>query len=226
MEDQEQETVVSPPASKGQAKPAKSPRVPLAKGRGGTAGIFAGVAVIAPVLIREIFTGSDAFILLPLSLVAVGIALSGFRVAQAGRDGNLGRLGLTLAGVGLLLITVLVIAASYRDLAQDAALQSGLGFLRFGFILFLVGLVLFGAATLRAGVLGRGPTLMMMVSLPLAAILQGAGVFPGGFSWSRSIILGQGIHYGLKIFGLSLIWLGYSILKDTKAKSTAAAREA
>jgi hypothetical protein len=200
---------------------------PGLKGRGGTAGIFAGVAIIAPVLIRELALGSEPFLLLPVSMIALAVALSGFRVAQGGRDGTLGRLGLIIAVVGALILTVMFSIMAYNDLVLNTRLQSGAAIIQFGFYALLAGILVFGAATLVAGVITRGPTLLMMVSLVVGLILDMIGAFPGlRFRWGPEIVLGQGMHYGLKIFGLSLIWLGYSILKDTKAKAAAVVSEA
>ncbi|HYN98913.1 MAG TPA: hypothetical protein VEU28_04500 [Actinomycetota bacterium] len=200
---------------------------PGLKGRGGTAGIFAGVAIIAPVLIKELALGSEPFLLLPVAMIALSVALSGFRVAQGGRDGKLGRIGLILAVGGALLLTVMFAIMAYKDLVLNTRLQSGTWLLQLGFFALLAGILLFGSATLVAGVITRGPVLMMMVSLVLGLLLDRLGAFASlRFRWGPDIALGQGMHYGLKVFGLSLIWLGYSILKDTKAQAAAVVREA
>lgn len=207
-------------------RPAATSR-PIAKGRGGTAGIIAGVAIIAPVLIRELALESEPFVLLPVSMIALAVALSGFKVAQAGRDGKIGRLGLILAVGGALILTVMFAIMAYKDMVQNTRLQSGTWLLQLGFFALLAGILIFGGATLVAGVIARGPVLLMMVSLALGLLLDVAGAFPGvRFRWGPDIVLGQSMHYGLKVFGLSLIWVGYSILKDTKARSTAVASEA
>lgn len=213
-------TTVAPAARPPAARPGL-------KGRGGTAGIFAGVAIIAPVLIRELALGSEPFLLLPVSMIALAVALSGFRVAQGGKDGKLGRLGLIIAVLGALILTVMFSIMAYNDLVLNTRLQSGAAFIQIGFYALLAGILVFGAATLVAGVITRGPTLLMMVSLVVGLFLDMIGAFPGlRFRWGPEIVLGQGMHYGLKIFGLSLIWLGYSILKDTKAKAAAVVSEA
>lgn len=222
----------SPPAGsppKGAAAGGASPRT-LAKtpaGRGGTAGIFAGVAVIAPVLIRELSLRSEPFLLLPVTMIALAVALAGFRVAQGGRDGKLGRIGLMVAVLGTLILTVMFTIMAYLDVVQNTRLQSGTWLLQFGFFALLAGILLFGGASLVAGAISRGPVLLMMASLVLGVLLDMVGAFPGfRFRWGPDIILGQGMHYGLKVFGLSLIWLGYTILKDNKAKAAASARSA
>lgn len=200
---------------------------PIAKGRGGTAGILAGVAVIAPLLIKELMMGSEPFLLLPLTMIVLAVALAGFRVAQGGRDGTIGRIGLLLAALGAIVLAVMFAIMAYQDIVLNTRLQSGTWLIQYGFLSLVVGILIFGSASLVAGVIARGPTLLMMASLVLGILLDQIGAFPGlRFRWGPQIALGQGMHYGLKIFGLSLIWLGYSILKDTKAKSAAVARSA
>lgn len=207
------------------ASPAAVRRSP--KNRGGNAGIIAGVAVVAPVLIRElVLDRPEPALLLPITMIALAVALSGFRVAQGGRDGTLGRIGLLIASAGCAILTVMFVIMAYQAEVQNTRLQTGVGALKLGFFLLLGGILIFGSASLVAGVISRGPMLLMMVSLLLGVILDVAGAFPGlRFRWGP-ISLGQGMHYGLKIFGLSLIWLGYSILKDSKAKAAAVARTA
>jgi hypothetical protein len=221
------ETIVEEPAAPVAAPAGTRPKV-NAKGRGGTAGIFAGVAIIAPVLIRELTVGSQPFLLLPLAIIVLGVAISGFRVGQGGRDGKLGRLGFLLAELGVLILTVMLLVIAYKGVAQNTRLQSGEWLLNAGLFALMAGILVFGFATLKVGILSRGATLMMMVSLPLGVFLDSIGAFPGRrFSWGTptAFVFGQGMHYGLKIFGLSLIWLGYSILKDTKAKARPVASE-
>ncbi|HVL52525.1 MAG TPA: hypothetical protein VM754_13625 [Actinomycetota bacterium] len=193
---------------------------PVAKGRGGTAGIFAGVAVIAPILIKELTLGREPYLLLPLTMIVLAVALAGFRVAQGGRDGKFGRIGLVIACLGALVLAGMFAIMAYLDIVQNTRLQSGTWLLQFGFFALLGGILLFGSASLVAGVISRGPVLLMMASLVLGVVLDQIGAFPGlRFRWGPEVVLGQGMHYGLKIFGLSLIWLGYSILRDTRAKS-------
>lgn len=221
------DTLVSTAAPSGPAASRRPPAASLVKGRGGTAGIFAGVAVIAPVLIRELALGTQPFVLLPVTMIALAVALAGFRVAQGGKDGKLGRIGLMLAVVGSLILTMMFSIMAFQDLVRNTRLQSGTWLIKFGFVALVVGILIFGAATLMAGVLTRGPTLLMMVSLVVGVFLDTIGAFPRlRFRWGPDVVLGQGMHYGLKIFGLSLIWLGYSILKDTKAKAAASQIEA
>jgi hypothetical protein len=221
------ETVVEEPVAPVPTPAPARPRVNT-KGRGGTAGIFAGVAIIAPVLIRELTVDSQPFLLLPLAIIVLGVAISGFRVGQGGRDGKLGRLGFILAELGVLVLTVMLLVIAYKGVAQNTRLQSGEWLLNVGMFALIGGILIFGAASLVAGVLSRGAMLMMMVSLPLGVFLDSIGAFPGRrFTWGTptAFVFGQGMHYGLKIFGLSLIWLGYSILKDTKAKARPVASE-
>lgn len=190
-------------------------------GRGGTASILAGVAIIAPVLIRELTRGSDPFLLLPVSLILLAVALGGLRVGQSGKDGVLGRIGMLLAVAGALLLAVLFLVVAYKDMVSNTRLQSGESLFNIGFVLLAGGLLAFGAASLVAGVHARGPVLLLMISLPVGVILDLVGAFADNraFQWGPGVILGAGLHLGMKVFGLSLIWLGYTILKVAKLKS-------
>lgn len=192
-------------------------------GRGGTASILAGVAIIAPVLIRELTRDTDPLLLLPVGLVAIAVALPGIRAAQAGKNGKLGRIGMLVAALGALILAVMFLLAAYNDLISNSRLQSGDWLFTVGFALLVAGLAIFGASTLVAGVLARGPILLMMVSLPLGALLDYVGAFPGGraFPWGSGIVLGAGLHLGMKVFGLSLIWLGYTIMRAARLKADA-----
>lgn len=186
--------------------------------RGGTAGILAGVAVIAPVLIRELTTGTDPFLLLPVALIVLTFALAGFRKVQGGQDGTPGRIGLILAAVGALLLTISFLVMAYLDMVQNTRLQNLLP-LQLGGIALVAGILVFGGASLKAGVLVRGATLLLMVSLPLGVLLDLANAFRGrGFRWGPDLVLGAETHLGLKVMGLALIWLGYSVLNKSKQK--------
>jgi len=219
----------APPRPAGPAKtPAAAkksgPRTPIdPTGRGGTATIFAGVAIIAPVLIRELTSGSDPFLLLPITLILLAVALGGLRVAQAGKDGKLGRIGFLLASAGCLVLAIMLIVIAYNDFVLNTRMQSGEFLIDVGFYLLVAGLILFGAAALKAGALARGPMLLMVVSLPLGALLDLVGAFGEDreFQWGPGLSLGPGLHLGLKIMGLALIWMGYSILKTTKVQAEA-----
>ncbi|MGQ0680076.1 MAG: hypothetical protein ACT4OM_10575 [Actinomycetota bacterium] len=190
-------------------------------GRGGTVGVLAGVAVIAPVLIRELTRGNDPYLLLPISLVLVAVALGGLRVAQSGKDGKLGRIGMLMAVAGCALTAVMFLFVAYNDMVLNTRLQNGISLFTLGFTLLAGGLALFGAATLAAGTLARGPVLLMMVALPAGVLLDLVGAFAGDrrFGWGPGVVLGAGLHLGMKVFGLALVWLGYSILKATRLKS-------
>ena len=172
-------------------------------GRGGTASIFAGVAIIAPVLIRELTSGSDPYLLLPVSLIILAVALGGLRVGQGGKEGKLGRIGMLIATAGSLLLAIMLMAVAYADLVNNTQLQSGASLIDIGFYLLVLGLVLFGAASLQAGVLARGPMLLMMMSLPLGIFLDMVGAFAGDrrFRWGQSLELGAGIAPGFEGYG-------------------------
>jgi len=110
-----------------------------------------------------------------LDEAAYGVALSatlaglgGLHARQAsGRGGRLGAAGLFAALVG---VALLFAGSALADLA-GGALDWMLGL---GLLGLLVGFVLSGAATLRAGLLPRWCGVLLIVCLPLAGALAGA----------------------------------------------------
>jgi hypothetical protein len=180
------------------------------------------VAIIAPVLIRELTRGTEPYLLLPVTLIVLAVALGGLRVAQSGKDGKLGRIGFLLASVGALVLVMMLLVVAYNDLVLNTRLQSGYILLDLGFYALVAGVVLFGMASLNAGILARGPMLLMFIALPIGLALDAIGAFEGNrrFPWGPSLTLGAGLHLGLKVMGLALIWMGYSILKTTRARAT------
>lgn len=205
-------------AAEGKSSKGGAGKVAAASPRGGTIGILAGVAIIAPVLIRELTTGTDPFLLLPVALVIFTLALAGFRKVQGGQDGTIGRVGLILSAAGALLLAVMLGVIAYLDIVSNTRLQNFTP-VYLGTILLVAGILVFGVASLKAGILGRGATLLMMVSLPLGILFDQIAALRGrSFLWGPDLILGPGMHLGLKVMGLALIWLGYSILNKSKQK--------
>ena len=80
------------------------------------AGLCAGVLLVAVAPLTELVAG-DFFMLLPVALVLVVVALPGLRAVQGGADGSAGRAGLRMLALGLLSAVVLVVVGS---LALDA----------------------------------------------------------------------------------------------------------
>jgi hypothetical protein len=184
----------------------------VSDGRGGAAAIIAGVAVIAPVLLSEL-AGRDPFTLLPVSLIILVFGLSGLRKAQAGRDGQVGKIGYFLAAGGASLLTIMLLVRTYNQVVLNTQLQGGLFLFIAGFFALVIGVLAMGASMLNAKVLHRIAAIVFMLALPLGLIIRQISA-PGG----SGVRIDGGVGLGIKIFGLGLVWLGYGIIS---AKSEA-----
>ncbi len=132
-------------------------------------------------------------------------ALVALYAAQAEQSGLLGSLGMVLSVVGTTLVTgvVLVELAGASGAAADVVLGTGLPsvFAVLGGLAFLIGLILFGASTMRAGVFPRLAGLLLIVG----DVVFGAGSFAG----AAATIFEIG---GALITCAALVWLGLSLL--------------
>jgi len=99
--------------------------------------------------------------------VALVFALIALYAAQAQQSGLIGSLGMVLGVVGTTLVcrVVLVEIAGASGAEVDAVLEAGpTGVLALlGGLAFLIGLILFGVATMRAGVFPRWAGLLLIV---------------------------------------------------------------
>jgi len=82
-----------------------------------------------------------------------------------------------------------------------------------GFLLLFVGWLLFGLATLRAGVLPRGAAVLLMVGAVLAAFWA-VDPFGGVFG-----LTGAGVSFGYAAFA----WMGYAVWARRRAAAEASA---
>jgi hypothetical protein len=161
---------------------------------GGVAGMLAGLTFIVLMLIPEGSPGSFLYVLNSLVFIVavlfVLVGLAGFHALQQGNYGRIGRGGLYT-----------VIAAGFVQILAQVGLLSGSMAFRFldflGLLGVMVGLVLYGAATLQARVLPRWCGVGFIVGLPLW--------------WVLAVILGNeyGGSLGGIIFGFLWLGLGY-----------------
>ena len=121
--------------------------------------------------------------LMPLVLLLLAVGLLGLHAAQNGSHGGIGRAGFMVALGGLLVMTAGNVADFWvfaeegygpASLKHSAWMLFGLGLLA-----FYVGTVLFGAGTLRAGVLPRSGALLLLVWFPLGFVASGLLQFAG-----------------------------------------------
>ena len=129
--------------------------------------------------------GFSAGLLLFAALLTLG-GLVGLDALEAGSYWNLGRVGFYTAGVGLLALALAAVFLLFGSEALLWLLAPG------GSLAVVVGLVLYGVATLRAGVLARWCGWALIVVPPIASFLN-SKVFYGSIA----------------LFGVLWVALGY-----------------
>src|SRR5918995_183484 len=111
--------------------------------------------------------------------VVLAFAIVALYAAQAEQSGLLGSVGMVLGVVGTTLVSgvVFVEISGASGAEVDAVLESGIpsALALLGGLAFLVGLILFGAATMRAGVFPRLAGLLLIVG----DVVFGVGSFAG-----------------------------------------------
>jgi hypothetical protein len=146
-----------------------------------------------------------AHVLLVFALVALW-------AAQAEPSGILGSLGMVLGVVGTTLVSgvVLVEIAGATGAEVDAVLGAGLlsAFAQLGGLAFLIGLILFGIATMRAGVFPRWAGLLLVVG----DVVFGLGSFAGSAATIFEIL-------GAALTCAALVWMGFSLFSGIGASA-------
>lgn len=124
---------------------------------------------------QEISGPLDLFIIVAWLLQVVGLV--GFHTLQKGNYGHIGRAGFYtfIVGAPVQSLGLLLVLAGSETLGEPLTVVGGLG--------ILVGLVLYGAATLQARVLPRWCGIALIVSLPLTILLQDYGGLVFGLVW-------------------------------------------
>lgn len=183
----------------------------------GLAGLVSGVLLVLLEIAFLIFfgdqpdrvaaaTGAWPVLLLSSMLAAyLGLlALIGFYARQAQESGGLGLVGFVLASIGMVMNIGFLWAGAFVVPALASAAPAFLdrvetnppGIVAAGFIstfaVFALGWIAFGAASLRAKVLLRPATWLIMIGAPLAFVFSYVGLPLGGV-----------------VFGLGMAWLGW-----------------
>ncbi len=149
--------------------------------------------------------------------VVLVFALVALYAGQAEQSGLLGSLGMVLSVVGTTLVSgvVLIEIAGASGAEVDAVLGSALpgALALLGGLAFLIGLILFGVATMRAGVFPRWAGLLLIVG----DVVFGAGSFAGEAATIFEIL-------GALITCAALVWLGLSLLSRSGTSARQSAR--
>ena len=145
--------------------------------------------------------------------VVLVFAIVALYAAQAEQSGLLGSVGMVLGVVGTTLVSGVVFEISGAEV--DAVLESGIpsALALLGGLAFLFGLILFGAATMRAGVFPRRAGLLLIVG----DVVFGLGSFAGSAAKTFEII-------GAAITCAAFVWLGLSLLSGSGASARQATR--
>jgi hypothetical protein len=179
---------------------------------GGLASAAAGLLLLFGHLLdlggdREYDTVLGGNLVLAAHVVLV-FALVALYVAQAEQSGLLGSLGVVLNVVGTTLVcgVVMVEIAGASGAEVDTVLGAGLPSVLalLGGLAFLIGLILFGTATMRTGVFPRWAGLLLIVG----DVVFGAGSFTGAAATIFEIL-------GAALTCAALVWLGLSLLAES-----------
>ncbi len=147
----------------------------------------------------------------PNAFLAVGIVGLYLYARRSGRFGKLGAVGFYICAVVFALGAVGGLAIIASETMLGGAFVSVLDAIHPMVLLLMVGTILFGVATLRAGTLPRGGALMLVV-VPLLMI---ASLFLlGGPEWAFT--------GGMALFGIGWAWLGYGLLSRQREESVQA----
>ena len=173
----------------------------------GWAGVVSGLLLLADTLLFDLLWPTQAVARIPSLLVIPSglLALVGLYLWQRESSGRLGGIGYILNTVGLVLLFGVVFAnnfiLAYLDGEAVQALFAGptrLAFLMSALI-FLIGVVLFSIATVKARVLpGK------------AAVLYCVGFIPLGLS---ALLPALVVNIGQVVGALGIVWLGYALRK-------------
>ena len=172
-----------------------------------TVALVAGVAFAVSSLGSAVL--DEVWVLMLVGFALLVYAVPALHRHQAPADGPLGRWGSRLVVLGAALVLTLAIVFLIWEAIgtppEDAAAINALWVV--GFFSFVIGVVLFSAGTLRAGVFPRGAAALMLGGLLGAlAIDMATGAF---FEDDGGGTTEWGFYIGVPLFGLGLAWIGY-----------------
>ncbi len=142
-----------------------------------------------------------------LALVLIGLGLVGLYLRQARQAGALGLIGFVVAFLGGMMAAgstwsetffgawLAQAAPELLDADPAGAVIAGV---LMSYLLFALGWLLFGLASLRAGVLARGASILLMV----------------GALWFVAGGLGE-LPFAGVLYGAAMAWMGFALWSDT-----------
>lgn len=178
------------------------------------AGVWFGLWVVLGTLLETQLPDWTFFAVLIVFFALFLWALFGLRGAHAGREGGLGRAGFVLAALGTTLLGLLFIYGLIFEATGGNIEEEGPGFLTallaVGFFGTVIGVIVLGAAMIRANVLNRWAAWLFTIGLPLGLIIDMA---TGAFFEENGDTPEVGFFVGPPLFCIGLIWLGYEMWK-------------
>jgi hypothetical protein len=189
----------------------------LVRQGGGLASIVAGILLLIGHLLNlggdpEYGTVLGASAVLTAHVILV-FALVALYAAQAESGGILGALGMILSVIGTTLASgvVLVEIAGASGVEVEAVTESGLSgaISLLGGLAFLIGLILFGIATMRAGVFPRWVGALLIAG----DLVFGAASFSGSAALTVEVV-------GASVTCAAFVWLGLSLLSGAGSGMT------
>ena len=179
--------------------------------KAGLAVLVAGVAIIIGAL------GSAAFdwlwVAILVGFLGMVYGVPGLHEYQAPRDGWAGKWGALLIRYGGAVMVLLGVIFLVWELVGDPP-EEGPGVVdllwMIGFAAFAIGVVLFAIGTIKGRVLPLASAVLMLVGLVAAIAIDMA---TGAFFEDEPTTTEWGFHIGVPLFGLGLVWAGYTVWK-------------
>ncbi|MCH7777906.1 MAG: hypothetical protein IH878_15450 [Gemmatimonadetes bacterium] len=162
----------------------------------GLVSMVGGLLVIASAAI-ELLGGSPPDVMEFVTFLLLLLALIGLYVRQARKAGALGAIGFLLAFIA----TALWASLFYADAFYGGPPQEVTAVFFAAYLSFPLGYLLFGIATMRAGMLPRWGALLLAVGAVLLNFLVPV-----------SVVLAA---IGFAMFGAAFLWLGYALWSGT-----------
>jgi len=166
----------------------------------GLAGVLSGLFIVIGFLLPRGLVVDTVGV---LSAVLGLFLLTGIYLRQRAESGSLGGIGYIVASFGLALTVGVVFAATYVLSLLSESVQeelfagpTGLAFLVSG-VIYLLGLILFGIATIKANIFPRvAPVLLVVGFVPVSL----SPFFP-------DIV----VTIGAVVAGAGIVWFGYAL---------------
>ena len=149
------------------------------------------------------------------SVILLLFGLMGLSARQAEKAGRLGLVGFVLAFIGTAIVgvflfnaatTMHLVAATAPDMFAQLTAPPAFALPLFG-LTFGLGFILFGVATMRAGVLPRWAGLLLLIGIVLS-MAEGSPV--------DRTLLHVIVTTGHVVLGLSLVWMGYALWSEKR----------